>query len=385
MAEEEDKTDAEHKNSSPSTGLEGGQADTLREKKKKDGHVKGELEEPIDTTSSETRWKQPSETPSAASTSASSVSVKQEDLKQEENEDVKARRLPQQGIKRKGESDERRIDAGATNALMLSDLHWWTTEDDIRGWANECGVEDEIKGIVFSEHKANGKSKGQAYVEFASPQASTALRHKIEAMASGQSGARRYTAAFTNAAHNPFKTLPKDAPARAKEDRSQRAGSIPYSGPMQAEYRGNSGFRGRGGYRGRAGGDNNNFNHQNNYNNPRSFSGPINGMAASSMNANPNFPPAMQMMNNFNPSGFNGGFNTRGGAGIGGRGGAMNGMVPMPLNIQAAMMGMNPMMAGMGPQGFANAQFNPAMFGQGSMNAMNVGEWGHGSKRQRQD
>jgi hypothetical protein len=68
--------------------------------------------------------------------------------------------VPQQGIKRKETSDERPIDHGATNALMISDLHWWTTEDDIRGWANEAGAEDELKDLTFSEHKVNGKSKG---------------------------------------------------------------------------------------------------------------------------------------------------------------------------------------------------------------------------------
>lgn len=68
--------------------------------------------------------------------------------------------VPQQGIKRKETSDERPIDHGATTALMISELNWWTTEDDIRGWANEAGAEDELKDVTFSEHKVNGKSKG---------------------------------------------------------------------------------------------------------------------------------------------------------------------------------------------------------------------------------
>ena len=65
-----------------------------------------------------------------------------------------------QGVKRKETSDERVIDPGATNALLVSDLHWWITEDDIRGWANQAGCEDELKDVTFSEHKVNGKSKG---------------------------------------------------------------------------------------------------------------------------------------------------------------------------------------------------------------------------------
>ena len=73
---------------------------------------------------------------------------------------VPSKPAPQQGVKRKETSDERPIGHGATNALMISDLHWWTTEDDIRGWANEAGAEDELRDLTFSEHKVNGKSKG---------------------------------------------------------------------------------------------------------------------------------------------------------------------------------------------------------------------------------
>jgi hypothetical protein len=65
-----------------------------------------------------------------------------------------------QGVKRKDLSDERPLDHNATNALMISDLHWWTTEDHIRGWLNEAGAEAELKDLTFSEHKVNGKSKG---------------------------------------------------------------------------------------------------------------------------------------------------------------------------------------------------------------------------------
>lgn len=66
----------------------------------------------------------------------------------------------QQGLKRKEGSDERPIDPGATTAILISDLHWWNTDDDIRGWVNQANCEDELKDITFSEHKVNGKSKG---------------------------------------------------------------------------------------------------------------------------------------------------------------------------------------------------------------------------------
>lgn len=66
----------------------------------------------------------------------------------------------QQGIKRKEGSDDRSIDPGATTALTISELHWWNTDDDVRGWVNQAVCEDELKEITFSEHKVNGKSKG---------------------------------------------------------------------------------------------------------------------------------------------------------------------------------------------------------------------------------
>lgn len=65
-----------------------------------------------------------------------------------------------QGLKRQDGSDDRYVDPGATTALFISDLHWWVTDDDIRGWANQSQCEDELEDITFSEHKVNGKSKG---------------------------------------------------------------------------------------------------------------------------------------------------------------------------------------------------------------------------------
>lgn len=66
----------------------------------------------------------------------------------------------QQGTKRKQEDDGRPVDNAATTAIMISELNWWTTDDDIRGWARAAEAENEIKDLTFSEHKINGKSKG---------------------------------------------------------------------------------------------------------------------------------------------------------------------------------------------------------------------------------
>ena len=67
----------------------------------------------------------------------------------------------EQGFKNEdGSTDDRFVDPSASMALLVSDLHWWVNDDDIRGWANQCRCEDELEEITFSEHKVNGKSKG---------------------------------------------------------------------------------------------------------------------------------------------------------------------------------------------------------------------------------
>src|SRR6201996_7911019 len=131
---------------------------------------------------------EPNEEQPASSTITPQPQIKAEADQPSKPNPAPSNPAPQQGVKRKETSDERPIDHGATNALMISELHWWTTEDDIRGWTNEAGAEDELRDLTFSEHKVNGKSKGlvagiiaccvlltlsysQVYLEFSSPQA----------------------------------------------------------------------------------------------------------------------------------------------------------------------------------------------------------------------
>lgn len=69
---------------------------------------------------------------------------------------------PQSDGKGKEEQETHSVDIepDATTAILVSELNWWTTDDDIRGWVNDTGHEDDLKNITFSEFKVNGKSKG---------------------------------------------------------------------------------------------------------------------------------------------------------------------------------------------------------------------------------
>jgi len=81
-------------------------------------------------------------------------------LKIEPTSGTTSQPVAQQGVKRKQAPDARDVDPGASSALVVSEINWWTNDDDVRGWANRSGCEDELREITFNEHKVNGKSKG---------------------------------------------------------------------------------------------------------------------------------------------------------------------------------------------------------------------------------
>ncbi|KAL1613030.1 hypothetical protein SLS60_001262 [Paraconiothyrium brasiliense] len=240
----------------------------------------------------------------------------------------------QQGVKRKqGEDDDRPMDPGATAALMINDLNWWISEEDIRGWANQGGCEDELNEVTFNEHKVNGKSKGQVYVQLQSPQAATALKHQIEALYKDQTHTKKPTAIFNPPHVNPFKTLPKDVPQRDK-NRGDRSSSGNF-GNQGGQGGNNMGFQ-RGGFNGPAGNMGGNMG---GFGGP----GPMNNFGGGPMGGMNNFGGG-----NFNRGGMMGG-GMRGGMNNRGRGGmGMNNMGGMNMPMANNMMGMA---GGMGMMG----------------------------------
>ncbi|KAL8953988.1 MAG: hypothetical protein Q9222_000198 [Ikaeria aurantiellina] len=208
-----------------------------------------------------------------------------------------------QGLKRKEGADDRYADPAATTALFISDLHWWVTDDDIRGWANQNQCEDELDDVTFSEHKVNGKSKGQAYVLFKSPQAATATKQKIESFGEGQQYSKKFNVTYTNPYTNPFKTLPKDGPMRNNNANSNRGG-YGGSGSASSQQSGYTSYRGNrgGGYHNRGA-----MNGMSNYSRG-GFQQPMNsGYQASPMGGFPNM-SGMQSYGGFQQRGGQTGF-----------------------------------------------------------------------------
>ncbi|KAK6383279.1 hypothetical protein LTR65_010263 [Meristemomyces frigidus] len=173
-------------------------------------------------------------------------------------------------------ADTRPIDPNAQPALKLADLHWWTTEEDVRGLCARAGAEEELHDIAFGEHKINGKSKGEVYLEFASLQAATAVKRAVEAASrvkEESSGVRRapFTVAFTGVG-NPFKT----ATAAGGSGGGKRDFGGVSGGGRGGAYNsfgnrggngGGGGFGGRGNYNNNRGGGGAGYNNTNNGNN----------------------------------------------------------------------------------------------------------------------
>lgn len=181
----------------------------------------------------------------------------------------------------------------------------------------------------------------QTYIEFGSLTAATTAKHLIDKMPAdgGHLGQKKISTQYWSTNANPFRTLPKDAPTRGKDQPRSTTSTTSYSD--RGNYANNNSFRGRGGFSGGRGGMN-----QGNYN--RNFS---NNMGYNNMGGGFGGP---------NNNSF--GFNNRGNM----MGGGMRGNPGMRGGRGGNMMNMNPM-GGMGGMGMGM----PGNMGMGMMGGPN--------------
>ena len=172
----------------------------------------------------------------------------------------------------------------------------------------------------------------QVYVDFYSPQSATAFYQLLQSDGSPNSAkpaSKKFPVQYSNPSGNPFKTLPKDAPARqaaAQTPANTNAGAM-RGVASNSPYERQAGFqRGRGGFRGGRGGYSQGMN--GGYNN----------------HAGGSFGRGGGLMGGFNRGGYQGGR----GRGAFNQGNMNGGMMGMPNMMgMGGMMGM-PNMMGMG-------------------------------------
>jgi hypothetical protein len=323
---------------------------------------------------------------------------------------------PQQNLKRKAPDDEsedhsqqrpasqtplaadgRPVDPGALPSLKLSELHWWTTEEDVRAFCAAANTEHELRELAFGEHKINGKSRGEAYLEFTSPAAATATKREVEranaenAAKEPGSGAKDKFQAWYTPMGNPYRG--KDGAVGDKKFAGQAGKFNNQGGAYNNNHQNRGNFNGgRGNYQ--RGGYNNNMmgrggggagaNSQWGMNGPSTVAGWQNPMMGGFNN-----------MSGYGAMAGNMGYNSmmgggRGGIMMGGGRGGFNGMNGMGAMGNMGAMGMGNMMNMQGGMNMNGGRGGGGMMGRGGWNGgMNMGaqnmQGGNGNKKPRME
>ncbi|KAI8993518.1 hypothetical protein BDB01DRAFT_776547 [Pilobolus umbonatus] len=104
----------------------------------------------------------------------------------------------------------RGISTTPTTNIYLGELHWYTTDEEVRAPLVKADIIDQLREMTFYEHKVNGKSKGIVYLEFTTADYATQAKDIYDHTEFDQ---KRVYAVYTNIA-NPFKHLPKETPSK---------------------------------------------------------------------------------------------------------------------------------------------------------------------------
>ncbi|GHJ87742.1 hypothetical protein NliqN6_4144 [Naganishia liquefaciens] len=249
------------------------------------------------------------------------------------------------------------------DCVLLDGLNWWTTDEDIVAAAAQANVPIDIRDVTFAEHKINGKSRGQAFVECHDQDGARRLREWFNGREF--QGKQITTVLGSSITGNPYKLIPKEPNSKyGKPDGPPGAPRGPASGGFAdrgGRGGGRGGFvpRGRGGYAGGRGG----------HMGGGYSSGPPGGYQNG---------PSGGMSNNMGGNASNMGR-------MGNMGGMnMPGMMPMmnPMMMNPAMMAqmMSAMQGGMGGAAGAGTGAGAGAAGQG-----NTDEFGRALKRSRQE
>jgi len=105
-----------------------------------------------------------------------------------------------------------------TNALYVGELEWWVSDEDLKDPIMNMGIGAELKDITFYEHKVNGKSRGIAFLEFTTEEASSRAKNALEQQ---EFGGKVPVVCFTSA-QNPFKHVPKEPLPKSQRMQQQQ-------------------------------------------------------------------------------------------------------------------------------------------------------------------
>ncbi|KAG0763674.1 hypothetical protein G6F57_006212 [Rhizopus arrhizus] len=113
-----------------------------------------------------------------------------------------------------------------TSSIYLGELHWYTTDKDIKSLLEKANLIDHLKELTFFEYKMNGKSKGIVFLEFDNEEYAS---HAKDIFERTEFDNKRVYALFTTSS-NPFRHLPKESNNKSTRNIVNNTANIPRMG-----------------------------------------------------------------------------------------------------------------------------------------------------------